>query len=112
MTGAEPEKPEEQEMSFEPKREQAWVDRVESWDWKPHGANTLIKHGQCQSCEHTMTVVVGKDVIARMLAAAGKAAAGARKYAVCNCRVKHPGAPEGEEGCGANGLIARPGAAE
>lgn len=92
------------EKAFDPGRDPIWALRVNSWPWVRRDEDIVAKVGPCPRCGHTMTLTDGAQIHMRMVMAPG---AGPRKYAACNCGVRHPDTPEGQSGCGANGLVDR-----
>ncbi|HET6998135.1 MAG TPA: hypothetical protein VFI03_06040 [Solirubrobacterales bacterium] len=103
------------EKPFDRTRDPAWAAAVNSWQWKLRGEGedddedgdeTSSKSGPCQRCGHAITFVDATAIYSGFRAREPVAAAG-RRYAACNCGVAHPETPEGETGCGANGLIDR-----
>jgi hypothetical protein len=93
-------------VPFEAVRDPAWAAAIDDWVWL-RGENRSEKMGKCPRCRHPVTFVDTALVYARFSVAQpieGKS----RKYAACDCSVAHPGAPAGQGGCGANGLIERP----
>ena len=97
------------EKSFDRTRDPAWAAAVNAWQWRPRGDSddeTSSKSGPCQRCGHTITFVDATAIYSGFRAREAVSDAG-RRYAACNCGVAHPDAPDGEAGCGANGLIDR-----
>ncbi len=107
MGGWWPSSEEEQreELSFDASRDPGWAKQVDEWPWIERDEETAAKTGACPRCGHHMSVVDTAAVHARMVLADGGEKP--RRYAACNCGVKHADTPEGESGCGANGLIER-----
>jgi hypothetical protein len=102
------------EKPFDRTRDPAWAVAVDSWKWNPRGEadddedgdETSSKSGPCPRCGHTVTLVDATAIYSGFRARESVAGAG-RRYAACNCGVAHPETPDGETGCGANGLINR-----
>jgi hypothetical protein len=103
---SEPAAEEESAKAFDRTRDPAWAEAVDSWRWKSRDAETSSKSGQCQRCGHTITFVDATAVYSGFSTRESVDHPG-RRYAACNCGVKHPDAPGDEIGCGANGLIDR-----
>lgn len=89
-------------VEYDSSRSPLWGAVVDSWAWQPRDRETVIKVDLCPRCGHQMSVIDEASIHARMVTIPG---ASPRRYAECNCGVAHPGAPDGVEGCGANGLI-------
>jgi hypothetical protein len=87
-------------------RSDAWEHTVDGWAWEPRDKETSFKSGSCPSCDHPITLL---DSTATYSSFVNYEAANcnARRYVTCNCGFEHKGAPDGEIGCGANGLIFR-----
>lgn len=102
------EKSESAEKPFRRERKAAWADKVDSWPWVARGGETLAKSGPCERCGHSITFVDATAVYAGFSEDnLQPIETSSRRYAACNCGVTHPETPEGEIGCGANGLIER-----
>lgn len=101
------------EKAFDTTRDPTWAEKVDKWPWIRRDEDEVAKMDRCPRCKHTITVTDRVEVFAMMMTQPGHAEqapgmpAGPRKYAACNCGVKHPDTPDGKSGCGANGLIAR-----
>jgi hypothetical protein len=99
---------EAKEKTFDRTRDPAWAKAVDSWQWTRRDDETSWKTGACQRCGHTIAFVDATAVYSGFRVSAMESVEDAgRRYATCNCGVKHPEAPDGEGGCGANGLINR-----
>lgn len=94
------------EKPFDTTRDPAWAQAVDAWHWIPRDDETSAKEGLCPRCGHQISVLETTVIRAEMMMAGGVSEP-AKKYAACNCGVKHPETPEGEAGCGANGLVNR-----
>lgn len=97
----------EGQKPFDSTRDPAWAQRVDTWDWLSRDEETKAKEGPCPRCNHQISVLETQVVGARLLTLGVATPGPAKRYAACNCGVKHPETPDGEIGCGANGLINR-----
>ncbi len=89
------------DVPFEPIRSAVWAQVVNGWPWRHRDGETSSKVGSCPRCGHQMSVVT-QSVFHLRFETAPEAM---KVYAACNCGAKHEDAPEGQSGCGANGLI-------
>ena len=92
--------------NFEPKLDPDWVAAVDSWPWKLRDGGSYSKSGTCPNCHHAIGFVERPMTYAHLKEVQATPIEGTR-FAACNCDVVHPGAPEGDTGCGAHGRIER-----
>jgi hypothetical protein len=96
------------ELPFQQVRDEEWAEAInDKWKWKERGDIGWEKIATCPRCHHSVTFVDTAQVYTGFTAVRSISGTSV-KYAACNCGVSHPGAPEGQIGCGANGLIDRP----
>jgi hypothetical protein len=98
---------EQKELPFEEVRDPVWATAIDGWPWLPRGEIGSEKMGKCPRCGHPVTFVDTTMIYAEF-ATPRQITGMSRRYASCGCSVPHPGAPAGQVGCGANGLIERP----
>ena len=89
------------DVPFDSTRNPLWAQTVNGWVWRRRDEDTRSKVGPCPRCGHEMSVVTQSVFHLRMATPLGAE----KVYAACNCGAKHEDAPEGQSGCGANGLI-------
>lgn len=103
----------EREVKFVRAWDPFWISSANAVDWKKRSeSGQASKRFLCPRCGHMTTLVDhGEGELVpkgKQPTTTGKTGRKPRKYAACNCAIKHPETPEGEIGCGAHGLIERP----
>src|SRR3954454_12006670 len=94
------------EKPFERRLDERWVEDVDNWVWTERDESTYSKSGPCPHCGHLIGFVE-TPTLHLNLATAETAVMKGRRFQACNCGVAHPGAAEGETGCGHSGQIER-----
>lgn len=93
-----------------------WLAQVDQWPWIKLGEDKWKKSGQCPRCGHYMERVVWAEVVfAETLndleglgAERSVRHVDDRVHVECNCASSHSERPEGESGCGPQGLFDGP----